>query len=86
MNLSPELQHAIGQAHKDSEEHLHGAVAPEHLFRVLLHEAEILDLLGEIGGNIPLLLATIDTWIDTDEQQSETNEETDLSKVEQEAL
>jgi len=86
MNLSPELQLAIGQAHKDSEERLHGAVAPTHLLRVLLHEAEIRDLLGESGGNIPLLLATVDTWLDADEPPSENSEETDLAKAEQEAL
>jgi len=86
MNLSPELQHAIGLAHKDSEKRLHGAVAPEHLLRALLQEAEIRDLLGESGGNIPLLLATVDTWLDTDESPSKNSEEADLAKVEQEAL
>ena len=84
MNLSPELENAIEQAHKDAEEHQQGAVSPEHLFRVLLHEAEIRDLLGESGGNIPLLLATVDASLEVENQPSENLDEAELEKKEQE--
>jgi len=86
MNLSPELENAIEQAHKDAEEHQQGAVSPEHLFRVLLHEAEIRDLLGESGGNIPLLLATVDASLEVENQPSENLDEAELEKKEQEKL